>query len=77
MAILFDLPSEEDLDQHWNITVLAAALGLNDIEFDYTLSKGNYIDKGFVEVDDGLAPICKQYMRRDIQAESRHYELRH
>eukprot|EP00957_Ditylum_brightwellii_P161880 12324887-Ditylum_brightwellii.AAC.1 len=36
-----------------------------------------FCDKGFVEISVGLAPICKQYMRGDIQAERRQYGLKH
>ena len=55
-ALLYDLPSEEDLANWRNIKVLVAPLGVKDIEFHVEDERGVYINKGFVERDIGVAP---------------------
>ena len=56
LALLYDLPSEEDLANWRNIKVLVAPLGVKDIEFHVEDERGLYINKGFVERDIGVAP---------------------
>ena len=45
MCLLFDLPSQDNLDTFRKIQVLAAPPGLHDIAFDTDLSKEWYVEK--------------------------------
>ena len=57
MALLFDLPSQETIVRNGKVKVLAAPTGLRDIEYDQSTSKDDYIERGFYEVEVGVAPI--------------------
>ena len=65
-AILFELPSEEDLSNWKKIKVLKTPLGLREIEFDPLLSKEVYLEKGYVEVEVGTAPERTQHFLGNI-----------
>lgn len=43
MALLYDLPTQDDLDRWKKIKILRAPSGLHDIEFNETLQKEDYI----------------------------------
>ena len=77
MAILIELPLQDDLDRHKKINILAAPPGIHDIEFDPTMVKEEYLIKGFKEVKVGLAPETTQSIGRNIQAERKQYGLKH
>ena len=49
MGLLYDLPSRDDIDRDKPIKILVAPPGLHDIVFDDSLSKEEYLNKGFIE----------------------------
>ena len=77
MGLLFDLPSQEDLDRCRKIKILVAPPSSKHITWDPTLSKRAYIEQGFLEKKVGLAPERTQFIANDIQAQRRQYGLKH
>ena len=55
-ALLFDLPSQDDLDNWRKIKVLKAPLGIKDIEFDINKTKEMYLNEKYEEIQIGIAP---------------------
>ena len=76
-AILYDLPSEDDLSNWKKIKVLKTPIGLKEIIYDSNISKATYIDQGFVEVNVGVAPERTQIFSDNIQAKRKQYGLKH
>lgn len=77
MVLLYDLPSQNDLDTWKKIKVLAAPPGIKDIEFNEDDTKQSFIDKGFIEVKVGVAPDRTRLLKSNIQAKRKQYGLRH
>ena len=77
LVMLFDLPTEENLNNWQNIKVLKFPPGVKDIDFDQFRSKQSYIDDGFVEISVGVAPERTKYVGNDIQATRKQYGLKH
>ena len=77
MALLFDLPNQEQINQNRKINVLAAPTGLHDIVYDNNKSKNDYIRMGFYEVKVGLASFRTIAINRHQQAQRKQYALRH
>lgn len=78
MALLFDLPSQENIDRNKKINILAAPQGLQDIEdWDNNVPKQFYLDKGFKEVKIGISPERTQSIGQDLQAQRKQYGLKH
>ena len=76
--LLFDLPSQDDLDNWRKIKVLVTPLGLKYIETDIsTTSKQSYLDLGFTEVDIGIAPQRTHHLPNNVQAQRKQYGLKH
>ena len=76
MALLYDLPNQDAISQNRKIKVLAAPTGLHDIEYDDSMSKDDYIAKGFHEVEVGMAPIRTQAINKYQQAQRKQYAIR-
>ena len=77
-ALLYDIPSQDDLDNWRKIKVLVAPLGLKYIETDIsTTSKQSYLDLGFTEVDIGIAPQRTHHLPNNVQAQRKQYGLKH
>ena len=78
MALLFDLPSQDNINRNKKINILAAPPGLQDIEdWDETLPKEYYLNQGYTEVKIGIAPERTQSVGRDLQAQRKQYGLKH
>ena len=77
MALLFDLPSQEDLNTWRPIKILVAPPGMTDVEFDNAATKASYIALGFIEVKIGVAPERTQSIKGNIQAQRKQYGLKH
>ena len=77
MALLYDLPNMNTIQSNRKFEILAAPPGLHDIEVDESLSKDEYISKGFYPVKVGIAPIRTQNISNHIQAQRKQYALRH
>jgi hypothetical protein len=76
-ALLFDLPSQDYINDWKNIPVLLSPPGLSSIEFDESLSKQFYVDQGFKEVYVGIAPQRVQILKNNIQGMRKQYGLKH
>ena len=78
MAILYDVPTQDQIDRNKKIKILAAPPGYQDFdEFDPDQPKQFYLDKGFKEVSIGIAPERTQSIGRDLQAQRKQYGLKH
>ena len=77
MAILYDLPNNNELQSNRKIEVLAAPPGLHDIDVNSTLSKEDYIEKGFYSIKVVISPIRTQKISNYIQAQRKQYALKH
>jgi predicted GIY-YIG superfamily endonuclease/molybdopterin converting factor small subunit len=77
MAILYDLPTQYDVDGFKKINVLAAPPGGNNVDFDETMSKQDFLELGFKEVKVGCAPDRIRVLKQNIQARRKQYGLRH
>ena len=64
MALLYDLLDQEVLERNGRIKILAAPTGLHDIDYNRFISKEEYIEMGFYEVNIGLAPTRMQVINR-------------
>ena len=71
MCLLFDLPSQDNLDTFRKIKLLAAPPGLYDIEFDDDLSKEQNIAQVFREAKVGFAPVRTCSIGRNKQGKRR------
>ena len=61
MALMYNVPSQKDVDNWRPIKLLLAPPGMKSIEYDRTKSKQHYIDAGFVEISMG---VCNGYTQR-------------
>ena len=78
MALLFDLPNQEDLDNWRPINVLLAPPGLKEIIFDEQKSKEEYVNDGFKEVKVGVCPQSyTQSIANYTQTKRKQYGLKH
>lgn len=77
IAILFDMPTEEQLQNWKKIKVLVAPPGKKDFEFNETDTKEDLLSRGFVETEIGCAPARAQYLSDNVQAIRKQYGLRH
>ena len=77
LAILYDLPSADDLSNWRPINVLKCPIGEKEIEFDPAHSKDYYLNLGYEEVNIGVAPDRTQYLSNNTQAKRKQYGLRH
>ena len=75
-AILYDLPSQEDIDRWRKIPVLAAPTGTKDIHFGSDATKESYLALGFTEVKVGPAPE-RLVNSHNIQSRRKQYGLKH
>ena len=53
-ALLYDLPTDDDLAILYNITVIKARIGQQDIDFDPVLYKDTYLNQIFEGVKGGV-----------------------
>ena len=62
IAILFDLLTEDKLSNWRKVKLLKIPLGLKEIIFDPYLSKEEYLQRGYVEIQVGMASERTQYL---------------
>lgn len=77
LALLYEMPSQEDLDQWKNIKILLAPLGTKQVIFDETWEKQDYFDLGYKEVNMCVIPERTQYLSNGVQAQRKQYGLKH
>ena len=73
MAILCDLPIQEQLYMWQKIKVLVAPPASKYISYDESRSKQSYLDIGFREVSIGVAPQCNQVLRKNMQGKRKQH----
>ena len=76
MALLYDLPSQEQLDNWQKIPMLIAPPGTKEIEFDETKLKQAYLDDGFKEQRVGIAKEYTQSLSNNLQGRRKQYGLK-
>ena len=76
MALLYDLPTQEQLDNWQKITELIAPPGTKEIEFDETKSKQSYLDDGFKEQSVGVAKECTQSLSNNFHGRRKQYGIK-
>ena len=78
LAILFDLPSVEDVNLYKKIKVFCAPPGIKDFAIDIdSMTRESLIQHGFKEVSIGIAPERTLGLKNNIQAKRKQYGLRH
>jgi hypothetical protein len=75
--LLYDLPSQDDLDNLRKIKVLVVPPGTKEIVFNPIESKECYLDQGFKEIKIGCATERTKWMCNNFQARRRQYGLKH
>ena len=76
-ALLFEMPSQDDLNQWKKIKVLLAPPGCKEVLYDPNASKEQYLDEGYIERTIGCAPDRIQNIANNTQAQRKQYGLRH
>eukprot|EP00957_Ditylum_brightwellii_P149157 11359181-Ditylum_brightwellii.AAC.1 len=77
MALLYNLPSREDIDNWREIKELAVPVGAKNMSFNEKLPKHYYFDNGFVETLIGTALLRIKNVGNNIQAQQKQYGLKH
>ena len=73
MALLYDLPLQDDLDNWRKIKLLVFPSGLWEFEFDTYASKETYLQQDFVKANIGVAPEQTYSFSKNIQAHKNTY----
>ena len=76
-ALLFDIPSQTDLNDWKKIKVLLAPPGLSSFEFQQDTTKEFYLQQDFKEVFVRVAPQRVQILKNNMQAMRKQYGLKH
>ena len=76
-AILFDIKSQEDLNNWSRIKLLAALHGIKYVDFDPDAPNYFSFERGYQEVKVGSAPERTQYLPRNIHVQIKQYILKH
>eukprot|EP00957_Ditylum_brightwellii_P048603 3688024-Ditylum_brightwellii.AAC.1 len=71
MALLFDLPSREDIENWKKIKVLVALPGAKNISLNEELPKQYYLDNRVVETLICTVPQCIKMVGNNIQAQQK------
>ena len=77
MALMYDLPSQKDVDNWQPIKLLLAPPGTKSIQYDSNKLKQEYISEGYKEISMG---VCNAYMQRlkDYkQGKKKQYGIKH
>ena len=67
-ALLFDLPSQEDLARLHKIKIIKYPLRLLNIDFNPNTPKDTYFMQGLYGVEIGVAPYRTQFLANNGQA---------
>ena len=76
MALLFDLPSQEQLNNWQKIKILIAPPGTREIIYDETMTKQSFINNGFTECRIGTSNEYTQSLKNNIQGKRKQYGLK-
>ena len=76
MALLFELPSQDQLNNWQKVKVLIAPPGTKEIIYHDTMTKQSFIDIGFIECFIGTAKEYTQSLKNNIQGKRKQYGLK-
>ena len=76
-CFLYDLPSQQHLNEWKRIKLLVAPPGSKDIIYDESKSKQSYLDESFNEVQLGIAPQHTHALSNNLQGRRKQYGLKH
>ena len=77
LAVLFDLPSRDDLLNWRKIKILKAPVGCRSVGHPPGTAKDVYLQDGFVEISIGICPDRTHSMSYNMQAKRKQYGLKH
>ena len=77
LALLYELPSNDDIRNWRKIKMLKAPVGCRSIEYHLDTPTQVYLDIGYEEVSIGVCPDRTQHMSCDTQAKRKQYGLKH
>ena len=78
MALLYNLPSREDVESFKKIKILCAPPGLKNFAIDVdNVTKQELLNDGFVEVSIGIAPERTFALNNNVQTRRKQYGLQH
>ena len=77
MALLYDLPTQKDIDNWRPINILLAPPGLKEVIFNEDKSKQSYIEDDFKEVKIGVGQCYTQSIANHRQTKRKQYGLMH
>ena len=78
MAILYDLPSREDVNLFKKIKILCAPAGIKNVSIDIeNVTKEDLLNDGFTEVKIGVASDRTLALKNNMQAKRKQYGLQH
>ena len=77
MALLFELPDQEKLDNWQKIKMLVAPPGLKEVIYNANKTKNDYLNDGFKEIKMGVAKEYTQSIPNGFLARRKQYGLKH
>lgn len=78
LAVLFEMPSQDQLDRFKPIKILAAPPGIKSLEYDVnTTSKQDLLDIGFTEVTVGASRERTRSLKGNLRGKRKQYGLQH
>jgi predicted GIY-YIG superfamily endonuclease len=77
MAILFDLPTQEQVDNWQPVKVLLAPPGTKEVMFDEERSKQSYLEEGYTECSISVTKQYTQALSNNLQGKRKQYGLKH
>ena len=77
MALLFELPSQDILDNWKKFNILLAPPGIKEIIYDASKSKESYINDGFKEIKMGVTTEYTYSIPNGLLARRKQYGLKH
>ena len=76
-ALLFDLPSQQQLDAFEPIKILLAPPGCKDIIYEEGMTKESFLERGFIETRVECSPQKIHFLTNNIQGIRKQYGLQH
>lgn len=76
MALLYDLPDQDDLQNFKPIRVLLAPPGIKSVKYEEGKSKESYIAEGYKEVKIGIGNTYTQGIQNNMQCKRKQYGLK-
>ena len=77
MALMYDLPSQKDVDNWQPIKLLLAPPGTKSIQYDSNKLKQEYISEGYKEISMGVCNAYTQRLKDYKQGKRKQYGIKH